>query len=47
MGVEWIEADRLREIQLAPASLVPMLEAFLADRTVVRPIYLGDVGPSA
>ena len=47
VGVEWIEADRLREIQLAPASLVPMLEAFLADRTVVRPIYLGDVGPSA
>ena len=43
VGVEWIEADRLREIRLAPAALVPMLEAFLADRTVVRPVYLGDV----
>ena len=47
VGVEWVEAGKLRDIRLAPAALVPMLEAFLADRTVVRPIYLGDVGPSA
>ncbi|NNC93666.1 MAG: NUDIX domain-containing protein [Acidimicrobiia bacterium] len=47
IGVEWIAAGRLRDIRLAPAALVPLLEAFLSDRTVVRPIYLGDVGPSA
>ena len=43
VGVEWVAAGRLREIRLAPATLVPVLEAFLVDRTVIRPIYLGDV----
>jgi 8-oxo-dGTP pyrophosphatase MutT (NUDIX family) len=43
VGVEWIEVGRLQEIQLAPAALVPTLEAFLVDRTVTKPIYLGDV----
>jgi 8-oxo-dGTP pyrophosphatase MutT (NUDIX family) len=43
VGVEWIEVGRLQEIRLAPAALVPTLEAFLVDRTVTKPIYLGDV----
>lgn len=43
VGVEWVDAARLDEIRLVPAALVPALRAFLTDRTVVKPIYLGDV----
>ncbi|NNF87209.1 MAG: NUDIX domain-containing protein [Acidimicrobiia bacterium] len=43
IGVEWIEVARLAEVRLHPLAIVPALQAFLADRTVLRPIYLGDV----
>jgi 8-oxo-dGTP pyrophosphatase MutT (NUDIX family) len=43
VGVEWVAAERLGEIALAPRALVPALRAFLTDRTVLVPVYLGDV----
>jgi 8-oxo-dGTP pyrophosphatase MutT (NUDIX family) len=43
VGVEWIEVGRLQGIKLAPSALLPTLEAFLVDRTVTKPVYLGDV----
>lgn len=43
IGVEWISADRLDQIRLLPRTLIPRLEAFLTDRTVLKPMYLGDV----
>ena len=42
VGVEWVEAGRLSEIRLGTA-LPPRLAAFLSDRTVLEPVYLGDV----
>ena len=41
IGVEWVDARSLSTIQLLPPVLVPYLEAFLADRTVLGPTYLG------
>lgn len=41
IGVEWVDARTLSTIQLFPPVLVPYLEAFLADRTVLGPTYLG------
>jgi ADP-ribose pyrophosphatase YjhB (NUDIX family) len=43
VGVEWVTADQLGEIRLGPRALVPRLRAFLADRTVLKPTYMGDV----
>jgi len=43
VGVEWVDAERLGEIRLIPGALVPALQAFVTDRTVRKPIYLGDV----
>lgn len=43
VGVEWVEADRLGEIRLFPQALVPALQAYLTDRTVHQPVYLGNV----
>lgn len=42
VGVEWVEAGRLSDILLGTA-LAPRLAAFLSDRTVMEPVYLGDV----
>ena len=43
VGVEWVGVDRLGEIRLEPSPLVHRLEAFLTDRTVLGPMFLGDV----
>ncbi len=43
VGVEWVDGERLAHLRLAPGALTPALQAFLKDRTVLRPIYLGDV----
>jgi 8-oxo-dGTP pyrophosphatase MutT (NUDIX family) len=43
VGVEWVSAERIGEIALTPRALVPALQAFLTDRTVTVPVYLGDV----
>ncbi len=43
VGVEWVTVARLADIQLFPPALVPLLEAYLTDRTVTTPIYLGEV----
>ena len=42
VGVEWVSVEKLAEVQLFPPALVPLLEAFLIDRTVLPPTYLGD-----
>ncbi|MBT8215630.1 MAG: hypothetical protein KJO17_02125, partial [Acidimicrobiia bacterium] len=43
VGVEWVGVERLGEIRLEPAPLVHRLEAFLTDRSVLGPMFLGDV----
>jgi 8-oxo-dGTP pyrophosphatase MutT (NUDIX family) len=43
VGVEWVDGGHLAHMQLHPAAIRPALEAFLTDRTVIKPVYLGDV----
>lgn len=42
VGVEWVDELRLGDIRLFPEILVPALQAFLTDRTVMKPVYLGE-----
>jgi ADP-ribose pyrophosphatase YjhB (NUDIX family) len=42
IGVEWVTGGRLSDIEFHPRALVGRLQAYLADRTVVRPVYLGE-----
>ncbi len=42
VGVEWVEVRRLPEVNIFPRALVAPLQAYLTDRTVMRPVYLGD-----
>lgn len=42
VGVEWVKAASLAGLQLFPPAAGPLLEAFLTDRTVLGPTYLGD-----
>ena len=41
IGVEWVNADGLTGRQLFPPALLPLMQAFLTDRTVLGPTYLG------
>ena len=43
VGVEWIEASAVTRVQLFPTVLAGPLSAFLTDRTLMRPCYVGDV----
>lgn len=42
VGVEWVGVGELPRLRLLPLALIPLLEAYLTDRTVRRPMYLGD-----
>jgi 8-oxo-dGTP pyrophosphatase MutT (NUDIX family) len=43
IGVEWIDVNQLAGTPLHPAAIKPAVSAFLTDRTVVKPVYRGDV----
>ncbi len=43
VGVEWVAAHGLAQLLVVPRALTPRLEAFLADRTVLAPVYWGEV----
>lgn len=40
VGVEWVSAPDLADLQVFPPVVVPRLRAYLADRTVLGPTYL-------
>ena len=43
IGVEWVGGNRVESLRVHPGAIVPALQAYLTDRTVIKPIYLGDV----
>ena len=40
VGVEWVPGDRLSSVKFLPQSLVEPLAAYLADRSVILPVYV-------
>jgi hypothetical protein len=40
VAVEWVPGDRLPSVEFLPESLVEPLAAYLADRSVIPPVYV-------
>ena len=40
VGVEWVPGDHLPSVEFLPKSLVEPLAAYLADRSVIPPVYV-------
>jgi ADP-ribose pyrophosphatase YjhB (NUDIX family) len=40
VAVEWVPGDRLPRVEFLPKSLVEPLAAYLADRSVIPPVYV-------
>lgn len=43
IGVEWVNGNQLGGLRVHPAAIVPALVAYMNSRTIMKPVYLGDV----